>query len=303
MAHKAFPAAARPVASIVSPRWSSEEARDRLHEATEVMRRAGIAPGMTVADIGAGEGYYTVRLAARVGKEGRVLAEDIVPAVRDALADRIARDQLDNVSVRLGLPADPRLPRSSFDRIFLIHMYHEIARPYEFLWRVRPSLRAGGKVVVVDANRPTQNHGTPAGAARLRDGGGGLQPGCDDTDAVSRRLSRGVRGYRPPPRARNDSSVRPGWQTRANQVERPALLTLERRSNRQPVARAEGRRRRSSASRSARSVDRPITELPCHLQRLDRLPSRNGLGLLVPIATFTFCEAQAGRIASVVVGR
>src|SRR3546814_7970466 len=80
------------------------------------MDKAGIAPGMTVADIGAGQGYYTVRLANRVGAEGRVLAEDIVPQVRDALAERVARERLDNVSVRLGEPADPKLPPNSFDR-------------------------------------------------------------------------------------------------------------------------------------------------------------------------------------------
>jgi ubiquinone/menaquinone biosynthesis C-methylase UbiE len=156
-----FPAADRPVAPIVSTRWSTEEARDRLSEAAKVMDMAGIAEGMTVADIGAGEGYYTIRLGQRVGKKGRVLAEDIVPAVRDALALRVARERLDNVSVVLGLPADPRLPGNSFDRIFMVHMYHEIESPYEFLWRMRPSLRPGGEVVVVDAARPTQNHGTP----------------------------------------------------------------------------------------------------------------------------------------------
>lgn len=156
-----FPAADRPVATIVSARWSNEEARDRLDEAQAVMDRAGIAKGMTVADIGAGEGYYTVRLATRVGKEGRVLAEDIVPATRDALATRVVRERLDNVSVRLGLPADPRLPEASFDRILMVHMYHEIESPYEFLWRLRPSLTPDGQVIVVDADRPTQNHGTP----------------------------------------------------------------------------------------------------------------------------------------------
>lgn len=156
-----FPAPDRPVARIVSPRWSTEEDRDRLNEAGEVMAKAGIRPGMTVADIGAGEGYYTIRLAARVGKDGRVLAEDILPQVRDALAQRVARERLDNVSVRLGDPADPRLPDNSFDRVLMVHMYHEIAQPYEFLWRARPSLRPGGEVIVVDADRPTQQHGTP----------------------------------------------------------------------------------------------------------------------------------------------
>jgi SAM-dependent methyltransferase len=156
-----FPAADRPVAAIVSPRWSTEEDRDRLNEAGEVMNKAGIKPGMTVADIGAGEGYYTIRLAARVGKEGRVLAEDIVAEVRDALALRVARERLETVSVRLGTPSDPRLPAASFDRILMVHMYHEIEQPYEFLWRMRPSLKPDGLVIVVDANRATQNHGTP----------------------------------------------------------------------------------------------------------------------------------------------
>lgn len=161
-----FPAPDRPVARIVSARWSTEEARDKQNEAGEVMDRARIRKGMTVADIGAGEGYYTIRLAQRVGKDGRVLAEDIFPAVRDALAQRVARERLDNVSVRLGAPADPKLPPASFDRVLMVHMYHEIEQPYEFLWRLRPSLRPDGLVVVVDADRPTAQHGTPPALLR-----------------------------------------------------------------------------------------------------------------------------------------
>jgi ubiquinone/menaquinone biosynthesis C-methylase UbiE len=156
-----FPKAARPVASIVSDRWSTEEARDRVNEADVVMAIAGITPGMTVADIGAGEGYYTIRLAERVGPTGRVLAQDIFPKVRDKLAERVTRYNLDNVSVKLGLPTDPKLPANSFDRIFLVHMYHEVSDPFEFLWRLRPALRVGGRVIIVDAKRPTSEHGTP----------------------------------------------------------------------------------------------------------------------------------------------
>ncbi|MBB5711712.1 class I SAM-dependent methyltransferase [Sphingomonas xinjiangensis] len=161
-----FPAADRPVASIVSARWSTEEARDRLKEADRVMNLAGIKRDMTVADIGAGEGYYTIRLGQRVGKEGRVVAEDIVPQVIERLGERVVRERLANVSVRLGLPADPRLPEASFDRVLMVHMYHEIESPYEFLWRLRPSLAPGGQVIVVDANRPTEQHGTPPNLLR-----------------------------------------------------------------------------------------------------------------------------------------
>jgi ubiquinone/menaquinone biosynthesis C-methylase UbiE len=158
-----FPEAARPVAKLVSGSWSNEPDRDRKGEAEAVMRAAEVGPGMTVADIGAGEGYYTIRLASRVGPKGRVLAEDIVPLFHDRLADRVYRDGLDNVSVKLGKPVDPGLPTGSFDRIFMVHMYHEIQEPYQFLWNLRPALAPNGLVVVVDADRPTQEHGTPPG--------------------------------------------------------------------------------------------------------------------------------------------
>lgn len=156
-----FPQADRPVAPIVSTRWSSEEARDRVNEAADIMDRAGIRPGMTVADLGAGEGYYTVRLAKRVGPKGRVLAEDIMPEVIEALSRRITREKWDNVSVKLGVPEDPKLPENSFDRILMVHMYHEIAEPYAFLWHLSPALKKDGELIVVDANRPTDQHGTP----------------------------------------------------------------------------------------------------------------------------------------------
>lgn len=156
-----FPDANRPVAPIVSDSFSTEDARDRVGEAEEVMRIAGVRPGMWVADIGAGEGYYTVRLAPIVGARGRVLAQDIVPATRDQLAQRVQRENLDNVAVRLGEPANPLLPPRSFDRIFLVHMYHEVTEPYEFLWHLRDGLKEGGLVVVVDADRPAKQHGLP----------------------------------------------------------------------------------------------------------------------------------------------
>ncbi|WP_245409640.1 class I SAM-dependent methyltransferase [Allosphingosinicella vermicomposti] len=156
-----FPDPARPVAPIVSSGYLNEDARDSVGEFESVVRMAGVQPGMSVADIGAGEGYYTVRLAPLVGDRGRVLAQDIVPETRDALAQRVQRERLDNVAVKLGEPNDPKLPEASFDRVFLIHMYHEIERPSEFLWHLRPSLKRGGAVVVVDADRPTDRHGTP----------------------------------------------------------------------------------------------------------------------------------------------
>jgi len=157
----AFPPADRPVSDISSSQFSDEETRDKRNEAETVMDMAEIEPGMTVADIGAGNGYYTIRLAPRVGETGRVLAQDVIAETRDRLAERVTRERLDNVSVRLGEFANPKLPADSFDRIFMVHMYHEIESPYEFLWNMRPALREAGRVVVVDADRPTNRHGTP----------------------------------------------------------------------------------------------------------------------------------------------
>jgi hypothetical protein len=164
---RAYPPAARPVSALAGNQWSTETARDKRGEAEEIMKAAGLEPGMTVADIGAGEGYYTVRLAEKVGIDGRVLAQDIDEGAIDRLAERVNRESLDNVSIKLGAPDDPRLPENSFDRIFLVHMYHEVREPYAFLARLRPALldksgpHGAGEVIVVDVNRDVSRHGIP----------------------------------------------------------------------------------------------------------------------------------------------
>ncbi|MCT2399480.1 class I SAM-dependent methyltransferase [Novosphingobium mangrovi (ex Huang et al. 2023)] len=156
-----FPVADRPVSEAGKNSFASEAQRDSVNEANVVMDLARIEPGMSVADIGAGEGYYTAHLAARVGPKGRVLAEEIDAALTEQLGTRVMREGLENVSIKLGKEDDPSLPPDSFDRIFLVHMYHEVTEPYAFLWRLRPALRKGGKVIVVDIDRPTDAHGTP----------------------------------------------------------------------------------------------------------------------------------------------
>src|SRR5438874_10788332 len=171
-----FPSAHRDVAPIVGDAFSTEDARDRAGEAEQVMELAGVTRGMSVADVGAGEGYYTVRLAPVVGPKGRVLAEDIQPGVRDALSERVQREQLDNVAVKLGTPDDPMLPAQSFDRIFLVHMYHEVQSPYAFLWHAREGLRPGGEMILVDADRPVKRHGIPPAQAKCEFAALGLDP-------------------------------------------------------------------------------------------------------------------------------
>ena len=171
-----FPQAHRPVAPIVSDTFSTEDARDRVGEAEEVMDLAGMRPGMSVADVGAGGGYYTIRLARIVGAKGRVLAEDIVSDTRDRLMDRVQRESLDNVAVKLGTPDDPTLPHASFDRVFLVHMYHEVASPYAFLWHLRDGVKPDGLVIVVDSKRPIERHGIPPAQLKCEFAALGLEP-------------------------------------------------------------------------------------------------------------------------------
>lgn len=156
-----FPQPYRPVSEIIGTEFSTEDTRDAKGEAEIVMTWAGIKPGMTVADIGAGEGYYTVRLATRVGEKGRVLAQDINRGALDRLGERVSRERLDNVAIKEGDIADPKLPADSFDRVFMVHMYHEVTEPYAFVWNMWPALKEGGELIIVDRDAPTDQHGIP----------------------------------------------------------------------------------------------------------------------------------------------
>lgn len=156
-----FPKPDRPVAEVVSNQFANEDARDGRNEAQTVMDLADIRPGMTVADIGAGEGYYTIRLAERVGADGRVLAQDISREALERLGRRVEKERLENISIKLGEADDPQLPADSFDRIFLVHMYHEVTEPYAFLWRLWPALNTEGQIIVVESDSPVGRHGMP----------------------------------------------------------------------------------------------------------------------------------------------
>jgi SAM-dependent methyltransferase len=151
----------RPVAPIASLSRSAEEHRDVLNEVGEVARLLELKPGMTVGDIGAGSGYYTVRLSNIVGPKGFVVAQDIMRDYLVELGRRTERLGLTNIIFALGEPHDPRLPASSLDTAILAHMYHEITRPYAFLYNLAPALKPGARIGIVDFERPTSRHGTP----------------------------------------------------------------------------------------------------------------------------------------------
>jgi ubiquinone/menaquinone biosynthesis C-methylase UbiE len=161
-----FPTPDRPVAAIVSPEYSDEQTRDRNREADRVLDRLGVRPGLRVADVGAGLGYYTVRLARRLGPGATIYAQDVSPEYLEKLRARLRRDRVGGVTPVQGTPADPKLPPASVDLAILSHMYHEIANPFEFLYHLHPSLAPGARVAIIDVDKRTQDHGTPPALLR-----------------------------------------------------------------------------------------------------------------------------------------
>jgi ubiquinone/menaquinone biosynthesis C-methylase UbiE len=161
-----FPKPDRPVAAIVSPEYSNEQTRDRHQEAERVMDRLGIRPGMRVADVGAGLGYYTVRLARRLGPSAAIYAQDVSAEYLGQLRARLERDRVSGVTLVLGTPGEPRLPSASIDVAILSHMYHEVANPFEFLYHLHSSLALGARVAIIDLDKRTPDHGTPPALLR-----------------------------------------------------------------------------------------------------------------------------------------
>ena len=133
--------------------------RDKKLQIDRVMDLLAITPGKTVADIGAGSGWFTVRAARRVGDKGSVIAEDINPKAIEFIRQRALKEKLPNIRLSLGSPDDPRLPASSVDAVLLLKVYHEIAHPIPVMQLVRASLKPGGKVGIIDRNGNGADHG------------------------------------------------------------------------------------------------------------------------------------------------
>jgi ubiquinone/menaquinone biosynthesis C-methylase UbiE len=124
--------------------------REAWQRPDRIMDELAIGERSVVADLGAGGGWFTVHLAARVGPNGRVYAEDIQPEMLQAIKRRMQRLQLRNVETQLGTPVDPRLPKDSLDAALMVDSYQEIERPVLLLKNLAGSLKANGRLGIVN---------------------------------------------------------------------------------------------------------------------------------------------------------
>jgi ubiquinone/menaquinone biosynthesis C-methylase UbiE len=133
--------------------------RDQRLQVNRVMDILGITPGKNVADIGAGSGWFSVRAARRVADSGRVFAVDINPEAADYIKNRASKEKLRNVETIVSTPDDPKLAPNSVDAVLLLKTYHEIENPVALLRNLKPALRPGAKVGVIDRNGNGEDHG------------------------------------------------------------------------------------------------------------------------------------------------
>src|SRR5439155_4234233 len=139
-----------PVMSAAGADWLERVERDTEEAPRLALDQIGIAKGSTVADIGAGSGYLTVRLAARAGPGGRVYANEIQPGMLDLLRKRVEHERISNVTIVLGTADDPKLPPAAIDLALLVDVYHEFSQPQAMLRRIRESLRPEGRLVLLE---------------------------------------------------------------------------------------------------------------------------------------------------------
>jgi ubiquinone/menaquinone biosynthesis C-methylase UbiE len=145
--------------SRVAPENANEARLNGLQPPGQVLDIIGAAAGMTVAEIGAGQGRYVVHLAARVGPEGKVYAEDIDGAALRHLADRCRRVGFANVETVLGDPADPKLPAGELDLIFVISSYHHFDDPVTLMKNARTALKPAGRLAIAEWAPPKEGRG------------------------------------------------------------------------------------------------------------------------------------------------
>lgn len=149
----AHPRSGRRIAAVMGYQgadWLERSEREIEELPDSALDAIGVKPGMTVADVGAGSGYFTVRLARRVGQAGKVYAEDVQPEMLQLLRKRLAANNFTNIETVLGGETDPKLPQGMMDLILMVDVYHEFAQPQRMLRKLRESLKDDGRMVLLE---------------------------------------------------------------------------------------------------------------------------------------------------------
>ena len=139
-----------PVMGVGGAGWLERSEREQEEAPSKAIDALELKPGMVVADIGAGSGYYTSRLSKRLGATGRVYATDIQPGMIELLNRRVANEGLTNVTTILGAMDDPKLPPRSVDLAIMVDVYHELQQPQLFLQRLEDAFKPGGRLVLLE---------------------------------------------------------------------------------------------------------------------------------------------------------
>jgi ubiquinone/menaquinone biosynthesis C-methylase UbiE len=139
-----------PVMGVGGAAWLERPERDAEEATSRAVDALDLKPGMVTADVGAGSGYYTVRMARKVGPTGKVFATDIQAGMLDILKRRMSNEGIENVVPVLGAPDDPRLPAGSIDLALMVDVYHELAAPQVFVRRLREALKPDGRLVLIE---------------------------------------------------------------------------------------------------------------------------------------------------------
>ncbi|MFY7953384.1 MAG: class I SAM-dependent methyltransferase [Armatimonadaceae bacterium] len=143
----------RQIAQVMGYRgasWLERSEREKEEEPAKLIEALAVKEGMVVADVGAGSGYHSFRLAPLVGDKGKVLAVDIQQEMLDLMTARAKKEKVTNVETVKGTDKDPKLPEGKVDLIFMVDVYHEFEHPYEMTEKLVASLKPGGRLVFVE---------------------------------------------------------------------------------------------------------------------------------------------------------
>ena len=139
-----------PVMGAAGAGWLDRSERETEEAPNKALDALDIRSGMVVADVGAGTGYFSLRIARRVGPDGRVYANDVQPEMLEKLRANAQHDKLDNIETVLGSEADPKLPVGKMDFVLLVDVYHEFSQPQQMLQHIRSSLKPDGRLVLLE---------------------------------------------------------------------------------------------------------------------------------------------------------